>query len=28
VNANFTISNGNRFIQMSGTLILNAGLCW
>jgi hypothetical protein len=27
VNANFTISNGNRFIQMSGTLILNAGLC-
>ena len=27
VNANFTISNGNRFIQMSGTLILNVGLC-
>ena len=27
VNANFTISNGNKFIQMSGTLILNVGLC-
>jgi hypothetical protein len=27
VNANFTISNGGRFIQVSGTLILNTGLC-
>jgi hypothetical protein len=27
VNANFTISNGNRFIQISGTLVINAGVC-
>ena len=27
VNANFTISNGSKFIQMSGTLILNVGVC-
>jgi hypothetical protein len=27
VNANFTISNGTRFIQISGTLILNVGVC-
>ena len=27
VNANFTISNGNRFIQISGTLVINVGLC-
>jgi hypothetical protein len=27
VNANFTISNGARFIQISGTLILNVGVC-
>jgi hypothetical protein len=27
VGANFTISNGNRFIQLSGNLIINVGLC-
>jgi hypothetical protein len=27
VNANFTISNGNRFIQIGGTLIINVGVC-
>jgi hypothetical protein len=28
VNANFTISDGARFIQISGTLILNVGQCF
>ena len=27
INSNFTISNGSRFIQISGTLVLNVGLC-
>lgn len=27
VNANFTISDGARFIQISGTLIINVGVC-
>jgi hypothetical protein len=27
INSNFTISNGSRFIQISGTLILNVGVC-
>jgi len=27
VNANFTISNGAKFIQISGTLIINEGVC-
>ena len=27
VNANFTISNGAKFIQISGTLIINVGIC-
>ena len=27
INANFTISNGAKFIQISGTLILNVGVC-
>lgn len=27
VNADFTISNGSRFIQISGTLIINQGVC-
>lgn len=27
VNANFTISNGSKFIQISGTLVLNVGVC-
>ena len=27
VNANFTISNGSYFIQLSGTLIINVGVC-
>jgi hypothetical protein len=27
INANFTISNGARFIQISGTLVLNVGVC-
>ena len=27
VNANFTISDGGRFIQISGTLIINQGVC-
>jgi hypothetical protein len=27
VNANFTISDGARFIQISGTLIINVGQC-
>jgi hypothetical protein len=27
INSDFTISNGNRFIQINGTLILNVGLC-
>ena len=28
VNTNFTISNGDKFIQLSGTLIINVGLCF
>jgi hypothetical protein len=28
VNADFTISDGAKFIQISGTLILNVGLCF
>lgn len=28
INANFTISDGTKFIQISGTLILNVGLCF
>jgi hypothetical protein len=28
VNANFTISDGAKFIQISGTLIINVGLCF
>jgi hypothetical protein len=28
INANFTISDGARFIQISGTLIINQGLCF
>jgi hypothetical protein len=27
VNANFTISNGAKFIQLSGTLVINVGVC-
>ena len=27
INANFTISNGSTFIQLSGTLIINKGIC-
>ena len=27
IGANFTISNGTRFIQLSGNLIINVGLC-
>ena len=27
VGANFTISNGSRFIQLSGNLIINVGVC-
>ena len=27
IGANFTISNGGRFVQASGTLIINVGLC-
>jgi hypothetical protein len=27
VGADFTISNGTRFIQLSGNLIINVGLC-
>ena len=27
INSNFTISNGDKFIQISGTLILNVGVC-
>ena len=27
INTNFTISNGDKFIQISGTLILNVGVC-
>jgi hypothetical protein len=27
INSNFTISNGSKFIQISGTLILNVGVC-
>ena len=28
VNSNFTISDGAKFIQLSGTLIINVGLCF
>ena len=27
VDANFTISNGGRFIQLSGNQIINVGVC-
>ena len=27
VNANFTISNGAKFIQLSGNQIINVGVC-
>jgi hypothetical protein len=27
IGADFTISNGNRFIQLSGNQIINVGLC-
>ena len=27
INSNFTISNGAKFIQISGTLVLNVGVC-
>jgi len=27
VNTNFTISNGAKFIQLSGTLVINVGVC-
>jgi hypothetical protein len=27
INANFTISNGAKFIQISGTLVINVGVC-
>ena len=27
VNANFTISNGGKFIQLSGNQIINVGVC-
>jgi hypothetical protein len=27
IGANFTISNGGRFIQISGNLIINIGVC-
>jgi hypothetical protein len=27
VNTNFTISDGAKFIQISGTLIINEGVC-
>lgn len=27
INANFTLSNGAKFIQVSGTLVLNVGVC-
>lgn len=27
INTNFTISNGSRFIQISGTLVVNVGVC-
>jgi hypothetical protein len=27
VNANFTISDGSKFIKISGTLIINQGVC-
>ena len=27
INANFTLSNGGKFIQISGTLVINVGVC-
>jgi hypothetical protein len=27
INANFTISDGAKFVQISGTLIINTGIC-
>jgi hypothetical protein len=27
LNANFTLSNGGKFIQISGTLVINVGVC-
>ena len=27
INANFTLSNGAKFIQISGTLVINVGVC-
>jgi hypothetical protein len=27
INANFTISDGSKFVQISGTLIINTGIC-